>query len=423
MSWDFRLLVFFLESVSPQAPEYTIRAVSKFFENLRRYLQLKVHHRCCWLWWQMQKIFNHNSFNYLVWTPLGSRVNYWIHFCLQVHFKVWYCSQYLPPVQICRRCHWYRWQIPTGVVDTGGKFAASIIDTGGKFATGINNTSETSGKIFRQCRWKWWQICHQCRWHWWKICHWCRWYQWCTLTCEYFRKFLKKFETVLMGYSGAGGKLIHEKNEKQKFLWHCPFKGAHAWDIRDWIIYAERSHWGRWLRDWSNNPFLEIFMHIFGKNCLATTQPSAKIICHRLSYRKELFPVGWAIGKNCFPQAESLAKIARHTHSACFVAGWLIFTILRDDWKSHWQNYWVIVLSLRLKTKIHRNLDKNKSIFWFSPQATNPDGITYRKNASSKFSRLATFKRSVNIKVLPITHLTKKDVAFRRMAESLQRRN
>jgi len=29
----------------PQAPEYTIRAVSNFFENLRRYSQLKVDHR------------------------------------------------------------------------------------------------------------------------------------------------------------------------------------------------------------------------------------------------------------------------------------------------------------------------------------------------------------------------------------------
>ncbi len=28
--------------------------------------------------------------------------------------------------------------------------------------------------------------------------------------------FRKKFETVLMGYSRAGGKLIHEKNQKQK---------------------------------------------------------------------------------------------------------------------------------------------------------------------------------------------------------------
>ncbi len=31
-----------------------------------------------------------------------------------------------------------------------------------------------------------------------------------------------------MGYSGAGGKLIREKNQKQKILWHCPFKPG-AW--------------------------------------------------------------------------------------------------------------------------------------------------------------------------------------------------
>ena len=36
------------------------------------------------------------------------------------------------------------------------------------------------------------------------------------LSCEYLREFSKKFETVLMGYSGAGGKLIHEKNQEQK---------------------------------------------------------------------------------------------------------------------------------------------------------------------------------------------------------------
>ncbi len=27
-----------------------------------------------------------------------------------------------------------------------------------------------------------------------------------------------------MGYSGAGGKLIDKKNQKQKISWHCPFK-------------------------------------------------------------------------------------------------------------------------------------------------------------------------------------------------------
>ncbi len=34
----------------------------------------------------------------------------------------------------------------------------------------------------------------------------------------------EKFETVPLEYSGAGGKLIHEKNQKQKISWHCPFK-------------------------------------------------------------------------------------------------------------------------------------------------------------------------------------------------------
>jgi hypothetical protein len=31
------------------------------------------------------------------------------------------------------------------------------------------------------------------------------------LSCEYLREFWKKFETALMVYSGAWGKLIHEK--------------------------------------------------------------------------------------------------------------------------------------------------------------------------------------------------------------------
>jgi hypothetical protein len=35
-------------------------------------------------------------------------------------------------------------------------------------------------------------------------------------TCEYLCEFSKKFETVLMGYSGAGGKWIHEKTRSKK---------------------------------------------------------------------------------------------------------------------------------------------------------------------------------------------------------------
>ncbi len=33
-----------------------------------------------------------------------------------------------------------------------------------------------------------------------------------------------------MEYSGARGKLIHEKNQKQKISWHCPFKGTFSRD-------------------------------------------------------------------------------------------------------------------------------------------------------------------------------------------------
>ncbi len=40
--------------------------------------------------------------------------------------------------------------------------------------------------------------------------------RWSTLSCEYLRNFWKKFEMVLMEYSGAGGKLIHKKTRSKK---------------------------------------------------------------------------------------------------------------------------------------------------------------------------------------------------------------
>jgi hypothetical protein len=39
---------------------------------------------------------------------------------------------------------------------------------------------------------------------------------WCTLNCKYLREFSKILKMFLMEYSGAEGKLIHEKNQKQK---------------------------------------------------------------------------------------------------------------------------------------------------------------------------------------------------------------
>ncbi len=96
----------------PQAPEYTIRDVSNFFENSRRYSQLKVHHRCR---------------------------------CLQVHFKVSAGSLILFPL------------FATDVVYTGGKFAAGVVDTCGNLPpVSTTLTSEIGGKICCRCRWYWW---------------------------------------------------------------------------------------------------------------------------------------------------------------------------------------------------------------------------------------------------------------------------
>ncbi len=104
---------FFSWNSFPQASDYTIRVVSNFLENSRRYWQLKICHRCQRHRWQMEKTFKQKNFNNFVWTLLGSRVNTYINFCLQVHFKVsaaWYCCHYLPQVS----------KFAAGVVDTGG---------------------------------------------------------------------------------------------------------------------------------------------------------------------------------------------------------------------------------------------------------------------------------------------------------------
>jgi hypothetical protein len=101
LSRDFLLLVFFINQFPPSPRDYPIWTVSNFFENLRRYSQIKVDHRCRWHQWQKKKIFNQKIFNNFVGTPLDSRGYTYIHFCLQVHFRVsaaWYYSHCLPPV-------------------------------------------------------------------------------------------------------------------------------------------------------------------------------------------------------------------------------------------------------------------------------------------------------------------------------------
>ncbi len=222
VSRDFLLLVFFLNQFPPSIWLY------HFFRKFAEIFAAQGLPRCQQHRWQMEKTFKKKNFNNFVWTPLGSRVNIYINFCLRFTLRCLKpdivaiichrCQRHRR--QICRRCRWYRWHFATSVVDTGCKFAAGIVDTGGKFTTGINNASENGVKICRRCRWYRWQICHRCHW-----------YRWCTLTREYLCDFSKKFETVYMEYSGVGGKLIHGKNQKQKNSWHCPFK-VYFWTLR-----------------------------------------------------------------------------------------------------------------------------------------------------------------------------------------------
>jgi hypothetical protein len=128
----------------------------------------------------MQKIFNHKSFNYLVWTPLVSIVNLRNIFA----FKFTLRSQQ-PDV------------VPIICISKGAPLVSLILVSTtlaklvAKFAVGVTLVANLPPVSLN-----WW----------------------CTFTCEYLREFSKKIETVLMGYSGAGGKLIHEKNQKQKIL-------------------------------------------------------------------------------------------------------------------------------------------------------------------------------------------------------------
>ncbi len=77
----------------------------------------------------------------------------------------------------------------------------------------VNSTTQSYPTKYLKLLWlKIFAICHRCQRH------------RCTLSCEYIREFSENFETAPMGYSGAWGKLIHEKNLKSKISWHCPFK-------------------------------------------------------------------------------------------------------------------------------------------------------------------------------------------------------
>ncbi len=103
-------------------------------------------------------------------------------------------------------------------------------------------------------------------------------------SCEYLREFSKKFETVLMGYSGAGGKLIDEKNQKQKISWHCPF---YRWQMRK--IFNQKN-----FNTFVGTPLDSRHIYIFAfKFTLRYLQPDINPnVCHRCHWYRWQFATG-----------------------------------------------------------------------------------------------------------------------------------
>ncbi len=73
-----------------------------------------------------------------------------------------------------------------------------------------------------------------------------------------------------MGHSGAGGILIHKKNQKQKISWHCPFK--HSLGI--YLIFFVLLYISRYVNCFTDSftwsalpkyliPFLNFFLKVY----------------------------------------------------------------------------------------------------------------------------------------------------------------
>jgi hypothetical protein len=100
-----------------------------------------------------------------------------------------------------------RWQIATSINDTSGKFASGVkVNIKAKIYIYVNSTIQRCpNKIIKIFLIEDFFICHRCQRH-----------RWSTMSSEYLREFSKKFETALMVYSGAWGKLIHEKKTRSR---------------------------------------------------------------------------------------------------------------------------------------------------------------------------------------------------------------
>ncbi len=173
---------FFSWITFPQAPDNNIRIISNFFENSRRYSQVMVYHRCQRHWWQI---------------------------CPQFPLCCWHRYQ-RHRRQICHRCHWHRWQI----IGTISGCRHLKVNLKAKIYIYVSSTTQ-------------------------------RWPNKITLIFlieDFFHfppvsltpvanlklwispRIFEKIRNGLKGILWGWGKLILEKNQKQKIAWHCPFK-------------------------------------------------------------------------------------------------------------------------------------------------------------------------------------------------------
>ncbi len=178
----------------PQTSEYTFTAISNIFENSRRYSVVEL------------------TYIYIFAFKFTLR-------CLQPDIVRWHWRQ------ICRRYRWHPWQICHRCQQHKGNWWQNLPPVSLIPVANLPPVSLIPAAICHRCHWHRWQVCHGCRWHW-----------WCTLTCEYLREFSKKFETVLMGHSGAEGKLIHKKTRSKKSRDTVPLSLDSSWFMKPWKI-------------------------------------------------------------------------------------------------------------------------------------------------------------------------------------------
>jgi hypothetical protein len=66
------------------------------------------------------------------------------------------------------------------------------------------------------------------------------------------QNLLPRLRPLSLFFADAGGDAVNYVEDNQVTSSAAQnLKGAQAWDIRDRVIYTERSHLGRWLEDWT----------------------------------------------------------------------------------------------------------------------------------------------------------------------------